>query len=72
MTLGSFVSRLQEFNAHLGEFPYDAPGQETPTLSTDEVMDIMYRSVPTSWKNKINEQGFNYLVSPVKEIPAFI
>ena len=68
MKLRSFISRHQELNAHLGEVPPDAEGQEHMSLPSDEIMDIIYHSMPTTWKNKIIEQGFNYADSVVKEM----
>ena len=53
--LCSFISRLQELNAYLEEFPPDTEGQETAPLSADEIMDIIYHSMPTTWKNKMIE-----------------
>ena len=34
-------------------------------------MDIIYHSTPTTWKNKIIEQGFNYADSTIKELSDF-
>ena len=48
--LRSFISRLQELNAYL-------EGQEPAPLPADEIVDIIYHSMPTIWKNKIMEQG---------------
>ena len=58
-------------NAYLEEFPSDTEGQETAPLPSDEIMDITYPSMPTTWKNKIIEQGFNYANSTVKEMTDF-
>ena len=66
MKLRSFISRLQELNAYLEEFPSDTDGQETAPLSADEIMDIIYHSMPITWKNKMMEQGFNDADSNVK------
>ena len=71
MKLRSFISRLQELNAYLGEFPPDTEGQETAPLSAKEIMDIIYHSMPTIWKNKLIEQGFNYANSTIKEMTDF-
>ena len=43
--LHSFISRLQESNAYLEEFPPDIEGQETAPLPVDEIMDIIYHSL---------------------------
>ena len=71
MKLRSFISRLQELNAYLEEFPPDTDGQETAPLSADEIMDIIYHSIPTPWKNKMIEQGFNYADLTIKEMSDF-
>ena len=34
-------------------------------------MDIIYHSMPTTWKNKMIEQGFNYADSTIKETTQF-
>ena len=67
MKLRSFISRLQESNAYLEEFPPDTEGQETATLSADEIVDIIYYSMPTTWKSKMIKQGFDYGDSAIKE-----
>ena len=55
MKLCSFVSRLQELNTYSGELTPDALVQETSPFSTDELMDIIYHSMPIKWKNKMIE-----------------
>ena len=69
--LRSFISRLQELNAYLEEFPHDTEGQETTPLSADEIMDIIYHSMATTWKNMMIEQCFNYADSTIKEMTDF-
>ena len=39
--------------------PPDTEGQETALLPEDNIMDIIYHSMPITWKNKMIEQGFN-------------
>ena len=34
-------------------------------------MDIIYHSMPTTWKNKMIEQGFNYAGSTIKDMTDF-
>ena len=34
-------------------------------------MDIIYHTMPSTWKNNIIEQGFNYVSSTVKEMTDF-
>ena len=48
MKLCSFISRLQELNAYLEEFPPNIDGQKTARLSADEIMDIIYHSMPNT------------------------
>ena len=74
MKLRTFISRLQELNAYLEEFPPDTEGQETAPLSADEIMDTIYHFMPTTWKNqkkKVIEQGFNYADSTLKQMSDF-
>ena len=70
--LHTFISRLQEMNDYLKEFLHDTPGQETKSLFTDEIMDIIYHFMPTIRKNKMIEQGINLANFTVKEITGFL
>ena len=63
MKLHSFI--------YLEEIPPDTEGQETASLSADEIMDIIYHSMPTTSKNKMIEQGFNYAETTIKEMTDF-
>ena len=60
MKLHSFISGLKELNADLAESPPDTEGQETAPLPADEIMDIIYFSLPTTWKNNMIDLEFNY------------
>ena len=64
MKLHSWISRLQELNAYLKDFPPDAEGQQTVPLPADEIMDIIYHAMPTMWKNKMIEQGLITQILP--------
>ena len=68
MKLRSFICRLQELNAYLEEFPPDTEDQETAPLSADKIMDIIYHSMPATWKTKMIEQDYNYADSTIKEM----
>ena len=68
MKLCRFTRRLQELNAFLEEFPLDTEGQVTAHLPADEIMDIIYHSMLTTWKNKMIEEGLNQADSTIKEI----
>ena len=63
----SFISRFQELNTYLAEYPSDTP----EPLPVDEIMDIIYHSMPITCKNKMIEQGFNSADSTVKEMTDF-
>ena len=58
-------------DAYLEEFPPDIDGQKTVPLRADEIMDIIYHSIPTTWKNKMIEHGFNCIDSTIKEMTDF-
>ena len=58
-------------NAYLEEFHPDTEEQEIAPLPEDDIMDIIYHSMPTTWKNKMIEQGFNCAYSTVKEKTDF-
>ena len=69
--LCTFISRLQELSAFLEEYLPDAPGQVTTPFPADEIINIIYYSIPTMWKNKIIEQGFNNAYIIVKDMTDF-
>ena len=69
--LSSFISRLQELNVYLEEFLPGTKGQETTPLPADEIMDIIYLSIVTTWKHKMIEQGFIYADSAINEMSDF-
>ena len=71
MELSSFISRFNELNAYLAEFSPDTEGQETVPLPAYEIMGIIHHSMPTMWKSKMIEQGFNCTDSTVKEMTDF-
>ena len=58
---------LQELNVWLDEFPPDTEGQETSSLPVDEIIDIIYPTMPCP-SCGIIEQGFNYADSTFKEM----
>ena len=51
--------------------PPNTEGQETVPLPADEIMDIIYCSIPIAWKNNMIEQGFNFADSTIKEMTHF-
>ena len=58
-------------NTYLDKFPSDTEGQKTAPLPADEIMDIIYHSMPTTLNNKMIEQSFNYTDSTIKEMTDF-
>ena len=50
--------------AYLGGFYLDEPGQETESLLSDDIMDIIYHYT-------MIEQGFNQKNSTIKEMSGF-
>ena len=72
MKLCSFISRFQELNTCLEDFPPDAEGQETAHLPLEEIMDIIYHSMPITWKNRMMEQSFNYTDFTVKKMSDLV
>ena len=71
MNLRSFISRLQQLNAYLEDYLPYTEEQETAPLPADEIMDIIYYSMTTTWKNKMIEQSFNYADFTAKEMTDF-
>ena len=59
-------------NDCLEEFPPATEGQKTAPLPADEIMDIIYHSMLTTWEKKMIEQSFNYADSTIKEMTDFI
>ena len=51
-------------------FP-DTEGKATEALAKDEIIDIVYYSIPYTLKNKKIGQGFNYVDSSIKEMTDF-
>ena len=58
-------------NVYLEEFPLATEGQESAPLPADDIKDIIYHSMPTTQKNKMIEQGFNYADPTIKEMTYF-
>ena len=58
-------------SGYLEEFPPDTEGQVTEPLSIDEIMDIIYHSMPATWENKMIKLGFKYVDSTMKEMTDF-
>ena len=57
--------------AYIAEFPSDIERQETTSLLAYEITDVIYHSMSSIWKNKMIEQGFNYIDSTIKKRTVF-
>ena len=55
-------------NTYLEDFTQNTLRQEIEPLPVDEIIDIIYHSMPNKWKNKMIEQGFNHTYYNVKEM----
>ena len=63
MILYSIISSLH--------FHPETEGQGTAPLPADEIMDIIFHSMPIMWKNKMIAEGFNYADSTIKDMTDF-
>ena len=61
MKVRSFITRLIQLNTYLPFFPPDHPGQLVISHSDDDIKEILYHTIPNTWKKKLIEQGYNYL-----------
>ena len=58
MKTHDYVTRVQELNSYLTEFPTPA-NNNTDSLDNDKIMDILEYRVPARWKSVVLMQGFN-------------
>ena len=67
--------KVRVFNTRLGRvltlFLPDCPGQLVTSLPDDDIKEIFYHAMPNTWKNKIVEQGYNFLDGPIHSIVIF-
>ena len=63
-----FVSRVQELNGYLANFP---PFEENQLLPQDEIMDILEFAIPNAWKNQATLQGIDILSNTPQELVEF-
>ena len=66
MKLHIFISRLQELNAYLEEFPPDTEGQETTALPADE---IIYH-IPFHANYVVKQKGLLNKVAIMQNLPS--
>ena len=55
--LSTFISRLQKLNKYFEGFLHSTSGQEIFPLPMDEIMDMIYHSMSTTWKNMMIGQS---------------
>ena len=61
MKARSFRTRLIQLNTYLPYFSPDCPGQQVTSLPDDDIKEILYHTMPNTWKKKMVEQRYNYL-----------
>ena len=69
MKARSFTTRLIQLNTYLQYYPPNRPGQLITSLPDDDIKEILYHSMPNSWK--MVEQGYNYLDGPIHYMVEF-
>ena len=71
MKVKAFSTRLVQLNEYLPFSPPETEGQEPSKLSDDDMKDILYHAMPNSWKQKMTEQGYNYIAHTLTEMTEF-
>ena len=71
MKVRTFTTRLPQLNAYLAYFPPDHSGQLVSPLSEDKVKEIIYHTMPNTWKKKMVEPGYNYLDGSIQSKTEF-
>ena len=71
MKAWSFTTRLIQLNKYLLYFLQNRPDQLVTSLPDDDIKEILYHAMPNMWENKMAEQGYNYLDSPIHSMAEF-
>ena len=71
MKVWAYTTSLIKLNTYPPYFPPDRLGQLIPSLSQDDIMDILYGAMPNTWKKKMVEEGYNYLYGPIRSMEKF-
>ena len=71
MKIRALVSRIQELNNYLPSFPPAVAGTNPTKLPDDEIKEIIYNALPSSWQVAMTTQGFDYPSEDIKEIIGF-
>ena len=50
---------------YLPYFPPHRPGQLVTSLPDDDIKEIIFHTMPNTWKRNMVEQGYNYLDDPI-------
>jgi len=71
MKVRKFVTRIVELNSIFVYFPSETSAY-CESLQDDEVKDIIYHSLPSSWRKQIILQRFNYVEQTIDSIVSFL
>ena len=71
MKIRTLVSRIQELNDYLPSFPPSVAGTDPTKLPDDEVKEIIYNALPSSWQIAMSTQGFDHPNEAIKDIIGF-
>ena len=71
MKVRSFTTRLIQLNMHLPYFPPDRQGQLIESPPGDDMKEVLYHTMPNTWKKKMVEQRYKYLDGPIHSMAEF-
>ena len=71
MKVRTFTTRLMQQNNYLPYFLPDCVRQMVTALPDDEVKEILYHAMPSSWRKKSTKQGHSYLNRSIQEMSGF-
>ena len=71
MKVRKLVFSTVELNSFFVHFPSEI-GENCESLQDDEVKEIIYHSLPSSWRKQIILQGFNYVEQTIDSMVNFL
>ena len=71
MKVRKFATRIVELNSCFAHFP-SATGENWESLHEDEVIEIIYHSLPSSWRKQIILQGFYFVEQTIDSMVNFL
>ena len=71
MKIRALVSRIQELNNYLPSFPPSVSETAPTKLPDDELKEIVYNALPSSWQVAMTTQGFDYPNEDIQDIIGF-